>query len=99
MSIGKSQVGDKTVLDSLFPAYEAMKAVQEKDGSILEMIDEAVRAAEEGVENTKNMISKHGRGSWYQEKSIGKQDPGATAGMLIMVGIRRWCQTRNDVFC
>lgn len=92
MAIGKSQVGDKTVLDALFPAYEAMKTLQEKGGSLADMLEAAVKAAEEGVENTKNMISKHGRGSWYQEKSIGKQDPGATAGMLIITGIHKWYQ-------
>jgi len=30
------------------------------------------------------MISKYGRAKWYGEKSIGKEDPGAAAGMLFI---------------
>lgn len=92
MAIGKSKVGDKTVLDALFPACEAMKKTVNTGGSLLQMLDDAVAAAEIGVEQTKAMISKHGRGSWYQEQSLGKQDPGATAGMLIVTGMRDWCR-------
>ena len=38
-----------------------------------------VRAAEEGMKATIPLMSKHGRVSWYREKTIGVQDAGATA--------------------
>lgn len=84
---GKSEVGDKTILDSLYPAtIELEKAINE--GLILsKAFKNALKAAEEGVENTKTMVSKHGRAAYYGERSIGNQDPGATVGMLVIKGI------------
>ena len=68
---GKSQVGDKTILDAMFPAAEALQA-----GNGL---DAAIAAAEGGVMTSKELQSRRGRASWLQERSIGLQDPGATA--------------------
>lgn len=67
---GKTQLGDKTVLDAIFPAAEALQ-----DGKI----GDAIAAAERGVKETKDMQSRRGRAAWLQERSIGLQDPGATA--------------------
>ena len=41
----------------------------------------------DGVEKTKTLKSVHGRAAYYNEQSIGKQDPGATAIMYIFRGI------------
>ena len=71
---GKSQVGDKTILDALFPAAEALRSANE--GAHL---DAAIVAAERGVVTSKDLQSRRGRASWLQERSIGLQDPGATA--------------------
>lgn len=71
---GKSQVGDKTILDALFPAAEALQGADE--GAHL---DAAIVAAERGVVTSKDLQSRRGRASWLQERSIGLQDPGATA--------------------
>lgn len=68
---GKSKVGDKTILDAIFPAYEAM----EESGSL----DAAIAAAADSVVKTRNLQSRRGRASWLQDRSIGLQDPGATA--------------------
>jgi len=86
---GKAKVGDKTILDSLVPAVEALdKAV--KDGKELaDAYGDAVKAAEEGVEKTKEMVSQFGRAHYYGEKSRGNQDPGATAALII-------CQAIHD---
>lgn len=67
---GKSQVGDKTILDSLFPAAEALR-----DGKGLDM---AIAAAADGVETSAALQSRRGRASWLQDRSIGLKDPGAT---------------------
>lgn len=72
---GKSQVGDKTILDALSPAAEALSI----GDSAVAALDKAVDAAERGVTDTVEMQSRRGRASWLQERSIGLQDPGATA--------------------
>lgn len=72
---GKSQIGDKTILDAMFPAAEALLAsVPGGNG-----LDAAIDAAEGGVISSKELQSRRGRASWLQERSIGLQDPGATA--------------------
>ncbi|MHA7286487.1 DAK2 domain-containing protein [Arthrobacter sp. MDT3-44] len=72
---GKSQVGDKTILDALMPAAEALSAGDPPDAAL----DKAIDAAQRGVTDTVGMQSRRGRASWLQERSIGLQDPGATA--------------------
>jgi len=72
---GKSQVGDKTILDAMFPAAEALRDVP----SGPERLDAAIEAAERGVITSKELQSRRGRASWLQDRSIGLQDPGATA--------------------
>lgn len=72
---GKSQVGDKTILDALMPAAEALSASDSADAAL----EKAIDAAERGVTDTVGMQSRRGRASWLQERSIGLQDPGATA--------------------
>jgi dihydroxyacetone kinase-like protein len=72
---GKSQVGDKTILDALMPAAEALSA----NDSAHAALEKAIDAAQRGVTETVGMQSRRGRASWLQERSIGLQDPGATA--------------------
>lgn len=72
---GKSQVGDKTILDAMFPAAEAL--LEAEPG--MNGLDSAIAAAEDGVIASKELQSRRGRASWLQERSIGLQDPGATA--------------------
>jgi len=64
-SRGKSQVGDKTILDSMFPAVEVFLA--DGDGKL----EGAIDAARVGVESSTGLQSRRGRASWFQ-------DPGAT---------------------
>lgn len=72
---GKSQVGDKTILDAMFPAAEALRDTP----SGAARLDAAIEAAERGVITSKELQSRRGRASWLQDRSIGLQDPGATA--------------------
>ncbi|TFD10632.1 DAK2 domain-containing protein [Cryobacterium sp. TMT1-21] len=72
---GKSQVGDKTILDAMFPAAEALL----EPNHAVNALDSAISAAELGVITSKELQSRRGRASWLQERSIGLQDPGATA--------------------
>lgn len=72
---GKTQVGDKTILDGLAAVSDAL--VDQSDGEIA--LDAAIAAAADAVESTKELQSRRGRASWLQERSIGIADPGATA--------------------
>lgn len=87
MQRGGSKVGDKTMLDALNPAIIALEEAVLKNKTISEAQKNAYLAAIDGVEKTKTLKSVHGRAAYYNEQSIGKQDPGATAVMYIFRGI------------
>lgn len=72
---GKSEIGDKTILDALIPAAQALS----DSSTSAEALDRAIDAARTAVLETTPMQSRRGRASWLQERSIGLQDPGATA--------------------
>lgn len=72
---GKTQVGDKTILDGLVAVADALVDQSDADAAL----DAAIAAAAEAVERTKDLQSRRGRASWLQERSIGIADPGATA--------------------
>ena len=77
---GKSTTGEQTMLDAMVPALEAMKAAT---GTPAEVLAAGLKAAEAGVEATKDMIATKGRASYLGERSLGHQDPGATSFTLI----------------
>lgn len=87
---GKAKVGDKTILDALAPAAEAMASARQEQASLREMFNKAYEAADNGVKQTVSMQSKHGRAGRYLERSIGLQDPGATVGALIVKGFAEY---------
>lgn len=87
MDRGKAKPGDKTIIDSLQPAAEALAA--EKDGGLKKALAAALEAADAGLEATKEMIAQHGRVAYYKEQSLGKVDPGATVGVYIVQGFAR----------
>ena len=87
---GKAKVGDKTMVDALAPAVEALE--KNKDKGLLEMLKAAEEAARQGVENTKNYQAKFGRAKSLMERTIGYQDAGATSVWLIFQGMREFVE-------
>lgn len=85
--VGKTEVGNKTMLDALYPAVEGLKQAKKEGLSIREAIDIAYQRASQGVEKTKELKSVHGRAAYYGDNSVGKPDPGATAVKFIIRGI------------
>ena len=79
---GKAELGDKTLLDAIHPAVEAVK--ESKSESLPALMQIAAEAAEEGAKGTANMISKRGRSSRLGERTIGHQDAGANSMSLIL---------------
>lgn len=82
---GKSQVGDKTVLDALVPSIDVLAASQ---GSATDTLDAMIAKAREQVSATATLQSKKGRAAWVQERSIGHADPGATAYVRFLEALR-----------
>ena len=86
----KSKPGEKTILDAIVPAVEALRT--HKDDSARDAVEAAFRAAAAGAESTRNMLARHGRAAYYGEKMIGVIDGGAVAGKLIFEGIYNYFQ-------
>jgi len=76
---GKAVEGEKTILDSMIPAINAIKASIADGKTMTEALVAAEAAAWNGVEYTKTIIATKGRASYLGERSIGHQDPGATS--------------------
>lgn len=87
MERGKAKVGDKTMLDALNPAVEAIEKSLEDNLELEETFEKAYEAAKAGVEHTKTLKSVHGRAAYYGDKSLGHPDSGAVAVMFIFKGI------------
>ncbi len=81
---GKSVEGEKTMLDSLCPAYRALKDGIDGGKNLVQSLEDSVNAAINGVEYTKTIIATKGRAAYLQERSIGHQDPGATSSLYIL---------------
>lgn len=94
---GKAERGDKTMVDALLPALDAMKAELAGgtsgagEPSISELIRCAVSAAEDGMKATIPLVARKGRASYLGERSKGHQDPGATSSYLMLkAAAERW---------
>lgn len=78
--LGGAKAGDKTMLDSLNPAVEAL-------GDSTASFAAAREAAEQGALATVPMQARKGRASYLGERSIGHQDPGATSSALLIAAL------------
>lgn len=84
--LSKAKVGDKTMMDALIPATEALVACE---GDIDAMFNAAAEAAIAGAEASKNFVSKFGRAKSYGEKTLGTPDAGATSMKYFFVGLAK----------
>jgi dihydroxyacetone kinase phosphoprotein-dependent L subunit len=97
--IGNAKPGDRTLVDALSPAVEALETAVVQHITLVPAMENAVQAAKTGAENTKNMIAKKGRARYLQEKSVGYQDAGATSMYLILAGIAAYCGKNRGSKC
>ncbi|MFI6279244.1 dihydroxyacetone kinase subunit DhaL [Streptomyces sp. NPDC050988] len=77
MQLGGAAPGDKTMIDALVPAVDALG----------ESFAAARAAAEEGALSTTPLQARKGRASYLGERSIGHQDPGATSSALLIAAL------------
>lgn len=81
---GKAAPGEKTMVDALTPACQAMRRAVEAGESLDATLDAGAAAAEAGMKATIPMLAIKGRASYLGERSIGHQDPGATSSYLLL---------------
>jgi dihydroxyacetone kinase-like protein len=81
---GKANLGDKTMVDALTPAVNALREALENGADAASALERAAQAAEKGMTETIPMLAKKGRASYLGERSIGHQDPGATSSYLLL---------------
>src|SRR4028118_187049 len=81
---GKANLGDKTMLDAVAPAANALRQAVAKGASTQAALQQAVAAAEQGMKDTIPLIAKKGRASYLGDRSANHQDPGATSTYLIL---------------
>ncbi len=81
---GKSDRGEKTMLDVLVPVQLAWAKACEEGLPKAEALDLVQRAAKEGLESTRPLIAQKGRASFLRERSKGHLDPGAYSSFLLV---------------
>jgi phosphoenolpyruvate---glycerone phosphotransferase subunit DhaL len=81
---GKAEPGDKTMVDALEPALEALRRCRAEGGSAAAALGAAADAAEEGSRQTIPLVARKGRASYLGQRSAGHQDPGATSSALLL---------------
>ena len=84
LDIGKANLGDKTLIDTLSPAVRAIEAAEKAGKSLTTALADFEQAAQQGMESTKDMLAKMGRASRLGERTIGHQDAGATSCYFIL---------------
>lgn len=81
---GKAAPGDKTMLDALVPAVDALDAALGEGKPLGEALAAAAAAAEQGRDATVPLVARKGRASYLGDRSAGHQDPGATSTALLL---------------
>lgn len=82
--LGGAKPGDKTMLDAMQPAMEALEHARGEDAPLAEALAQAADAAEAGAEATVPLQARKGRASYLGERSVGHKDPGAASFALLM---------------
>jgi dihydroxyacetone kinase-like protein len=88
---GKAAPGDKTMLDALVPALDALDAALAEGSGLRDALRAAADAADAGRDATIPLVARKGRASYLGERSAGHQDPGATSSAhLLRCAARTW---------
>lgn len=86
MRMARVKSGEKTIVDAMLPACEAMQAAS--DETLLSALVAACEAAESGAERTVSMQATKGRARFLWEKSVGYRDAGASSFVLYLEALR-----------
>jgi dihydroxyacetone kinase-like protein len=83
---GKTQVGEKTLVDTLQPTAEALLAAA-PSASPAEVVEKVKAAAVAGMESTRDLLATKGRASYLGERARGIVDAGARTAQLMICAI------------
>jgi dihydroxyacetone kinase phosphoprotein-dependent L subunit len=86
---GSSDLGDKTLLDALIPAVDALEKAFADGKTGAEALDLAATTARESAEATRPMLAKRGRAAYTGERSIGTLDAGAVAMAVLFEAVAK----------
>jgi dihydroxyacetone kinase-like protein len=81
---GKAEPGDKTMIDALTPAVEALEHAKTNGDSLAKALQDSAEAARQGMLATIPLVARKGRASYLGPRSADHQDPGATSSYLIL---------------
>lgn len=82
--ITTAKVGEKTMMDSIFPAVDA---IVNGEGDISALMHAGAKAAERGAKDTERYVAKFGRAKNYKEQTLGTPDAGAVSAMYFFIGL------------
>jgi dihydroxyacetone kinase len=88
MELGGAKPGDRTMIDALKPAADALQDALAQSALAQTALQAAVDAASEGASRTASMHPRRGRSSYVGERALGHVDPGAHAVALWLAAIR-----------
>ena len=86
IGLGKANLDDKTMVDAMTPAVEAVEAGAEAD--LAAALATAADAAAAGRDRITPLVARKGRASYLGERSAGHQDPGATSATILFEAFR-----------
>lgn len=89
VALGKSALGEKTMLDALIPACEAYNGAIKSGADFEGSLKKALEAAKVGAEATIPLVARKGRASYLGERSAGHKDPGAASSVLIVEAMQK----------
>ncbi len=82
-ALGHAVPGDKTMLDALVPALEALRTAP-ADEPMERVMLRVAEAAEAGAAATIPLVARKGRASYLGERSAGHLDPGAASSAILV---------------
>ncbi len=82
-----AKVGDKTLVDTLSPSVDVLKAAADSGKDLKAALEKMKAAAATGRDSTKDMVAKFGRSSRLGERSRGVLDAGATSCCIILTAM------------
>lgn len=81
---GRAELGDKTLLDALLPAIEALDAAVATGVPLAAAASTAAIAARDARDATAGLVARRGRASYLGDRSLGSIDPGAASAALLL---------------
>jgi phosphoenolpyruvate---glycerone phosphotransferase subunit DhaL len=93
---GKAELGDKTMIDALVPAVEAVRSALAEGDTLDDALRRSAEAAQEGMTATIPLVARKGRASYLGERSADHQDPGATSSWLLLRAAAETLATKDS---